>query len=394
MMTSPPPVLLFVPGFTPIDGNNATRIAQVIASSQSRQRAGSYSVKLDSGDAGSERVASIVDSNGDVVLTVIEVDYRPRLAEVPSGQGARSWALLRSGRFALLGIIRLLAARQRSKTGRHRWFLLAGFMLVLLMIGAFALLALAALAAAGVDRLRWFAPPESNQLAWGAGLASAAGVLYWLRTRVLEGGQRVRELVRYLERDREAASVALALDVEIDRVLDRHPSPPAIHILAYSFGSIVALDALFPRVPRRAKGGDRVGTAVTSLVTVGCPVDFVRQFYPTYLEGRTPRRADLPWTNVFLPEDLLGSNFLDDDDHSGFESPPAGDDVFAIAGVRPSRSLAVGRERLTLKSLLSLEGVRIHGEYWDQAHRANLLEPVIDTWVPSDRPADGARPAA
>lgn len=393
-MTSPSPVLLFVPGLTPIDGNNATRIAQVIASSQSRQRPGSYGVRLDSGDAGAERGASIVDPAGDVVLTVIEVDYRTRLGEVPAGKDARGWALLRAGRFALLGIIRLLAARRHSKTGRHRWFLLIGFLLVLLMIGAFALLVLTALAVAGVDELRWFAPPDSNQLAWGAGLASAAGLLYWLRARVLEGGRRVRELVRYLERDREAASVAQALDDEIDRVLDRSPSPPAIHILAYSFGSIVALDALFPRVPRRAQGDDRAAAALASLVTVGCPVDFVRQFYPDYPEGRASRRADLPWTNLFLPEDLLGSNFLDDDDHSGFASPPAGAGVLTIAGVRPSRSIAVGRERLTLKSLLSLEGFRTHGDYWDQAHRANLLEPVIDTWLPSDRAADGARPAA
>jgi hypothetical protein len=390
MMTKAPPVLLFVPGVFPIDGNNATRIAEVIASSQSVQRAGTYSIKLGSGEPGRASMASIIDPGGEVALKVIDVDYRMRLAETPYGKDSRGWTLLRSGRFALLGILRLLSARRRSKSGRHRWFLLMGFALELLLIGAFACLAIAALAALGVIEIanvnarmeavdRWM---KANQLMLGAGLTSTAGALYWLRARIIQGGQRVREIVRYLERDREAASVALELDREIDRLLEESPPPSAIHILAYSFGSIVALDALFPRDLGLRTGPDRIAAAITSLVTVGSPVDFVRQFYPHYLEGRMARAAGLPWTNLFLPEDILGSNFLDDDDHSGYESPPTGDRASGLASVHPTRSVAVGRERLGLKSLLSLEGVRIHGEYWDQAHRAHLLGPVIDSWLP------------
>lgn len=384
-MPKSPPVLLFVPGVTPIDGHNATRIAEVIASSQSVQHAGSYSIKLGSSEPGGASMASIVGPDGEVALKVIDVDYRMRLAETPYAKDAYGWTLLRSGRFALLGILRLLAARRRSKTGRHRWFLLAGFALVLLLIGAFAGLAIAALAA--LDRIKididfindWMA---KHQLALGVGLTSFAGALYWLRARIIMGGQRVREIVRYLERNREATSVALELDREIDRLLEESPPPSAIHILAYSFGSIVTLDALFPRDLGLRTGPDRIAAAVSSLVTVGCPVDFVRQFYPTYLEGRIARCAGLPWTNLFLPEDILGSNFLDDDDHSGYESPPTGDGALALASVHPMRSIAVGLERLGLTSLLSLEGFRIHGEYWDQPHRANLFGPVIDSWLP------------
>jgi hypothetical protein len=393
-MTKSPPVLLFVPGVTPIEGNNATRIAEVIASSQSVQHAGTYSIKLGSSEPGdaSRASASILGPDGEVVLRVIDVDYRMRLAETPYGKDAHGWTLLRSGRFALLGILRLLAAGRRSKTGRHRWFLLMGFALVLLLIGAFAGLAFTALAALGVvqiDRVdAWM--EELNHVAVGAGLTSAAGALYWLRARIILGGQRVREIVRYLERNQEARSVALELDREIDRLLEESPPPSAIHILAYSFGSIVTLDALFPRDVGLRTGPDRIAASITSLVTVGCPVDFVRQFYPRYLEKRIARCAGLPWTNLFLPEDILASNFLDDDDHSGFESPPVGDRAAGLASVHPLRSVAVGLERLSLTSLLSLDGFRIHGGYWDQPNRANLLGPVIDSWLPppaSPRPA-------
>ena len=372
-------MLLFVPGVTPADSNRAMRVAEVIASSQSRMRQGTYSVKIEPRETAQDGAASILDPNGACVLRVVDVDYRARLAETPYGSAAQGWALLRAGRFALLGILRLLAARRESKTSRHRWFLLTGFALVLLLIGAFVVLGVAALGAVGIDGARPF--EDWNQLALGAGLVTAAGAMWWLRGKMLDGGRRVRELVRYLERDREAASVALALDVVIDQILDESPDPPAIHILAYSFGSIVALDALFPRVLPRPIGADRCAAAVTTLVTVGSPVDFVRQFYPEYFDGRTARRGDLVWSNLFLPEDILSSNFLDNDDHSGFEEPPAGG-TFQIAGVSPVRSIAVGHERLTLKSLLSLEGFRVHGDYWDQSHRANLLEPVIPQWLP------------
>jgi hypothetical protein len=355
----------------------------VIASSQSVQHAGTYSIKLGSSEPGGPSMASVIGPDGEVALKVIDVDYRMRLAETPYGKDAYGWKLLRSGRFALLGILRLLSARRRSKTGRHRWFLLAGFALVLLLIGAFAGLAIAALAALSKGQIGWVDTlMDEHPVALGAGLTSAAGALYWLRARIIMEGQRVREIVRYLERNREATSVALELDREVDRLLEESPPPSAIHILAYSFGSIVTLDALFPRDLGLRTGPDRIAASITSLVTVGCPVDFVRQFYPTYLEGRIARCADLPWTNLFLPEDILGSNFLDDDDHSGFESPPAGDRALELASVHPMRSIAVGLERLSLMSLLSLEGFRIHGEYWDQPHRAHLLGPVIDSWLP------------
>lgn len=389
-MSSRPPVLLFLPGITPIDSNNAVRVAEVIAASQSRQHPGTYSVKIESPDAG-HRGASILGPDGESVLQVVEVDYRSRLAETPLAKAADGWALLRSGRFALLGILRLIAAGRGPKTSRHRWFLLLGFAAVLMLIGAFIALAITAIAATGAFgwEVDWPEDDRKNVLL-GAGLATSGGALYWIRTKLLDGSKQIRELVRYLERGREAASVALELDAQIDRLLDETTPPPAIHVLAYSFGSIVTLDALFSRIPIRPSG-HRAAVAITSVVTVGSPIDFVRQFYPAYFTARTVRRPDLRWINLFLPEDILGSNLLDNDDHSGFETPPR-KGVFEIENVRCGRSIAVGAERSSLRSLLSLEGFRVHGEYWDEAHRANLLEPVIDLWiVPSSTDATKER---
>lgn len=84
-----------------------------------------------------------------------------------------------------------------------------------------------------------------------------------------------------------------------------------IHIVAYSFGCIVAIDALFPpgqKPPPRYE-------FVKNLVTIGAPVDMTRTFRPRYYDGRrsmdgVPER----WTNIYIPGDVLGSNFRNDDD--------------------------------------------------------------------------------
>lgn len=85
-----------------------------------------------------------------------------------------------------------------------------------------------------------------------------------------------------------------------------------IHVIGYSFGSIVALDALFPH----NKPGPRFDR-IDTLVTIGCPFDFIRTYWPDYFKGRkrregTPRR----WINIYARADVLGSNFRDEQTHS------------------------------------------------------------------------------
>src|SRR5688572_6457617 len=117
-----PPVLVYVPGLSRELGGTAAELATVIASSQSRQKAGTYSVKLDSVEGSLTSTVSIIAPDGSVGLRLVEADYRPRLAEKPETTRGNGFALLHSGRFALLGLLRLFGARRHSKTGRHRWF--------------------------------------------------------------------------------------------------------------------------------------------------------------------------------------------------------------------------------------------------------------------------------
>ncbi len=84
-----------------------------------------------------------------------------------------------------------------------------------------------------------------------------------------------------------------------------------IDIDAYSMGSVIALNELFPSGEPLS---DRHALASTyTLVTVGCPFDFVRLILPNYFKNRRPL-AGVPkqWLNVFAPDDILGSNFRND----------------------------------------------------------------------------------
>ena len=61
-----------------------------------------------------------------------------------------------------------------------------------------------------------------------------------------------------------------------------------IHLLGYSFGSVVAIDALFPPERRPTPRFSRIDT----LVTIGCPFDLLRSPWPDYFN----KRATLPST--------------------------------------------------------------------------------------------------
>jgi hypothetical protein len=80
-----------------------------------------------------------------------------------------------------------------------------------------------------------------------------------------------------------------------------------IHIVGYSFGSLLAIDTLYPS---KVETPPAEFTQIKNFVTFGCPYDMVRTFYPTYYSKR--RLAPYEWTNIYIPGDVFGSNFRED----------------------------------------------------------------------------------
>lgn len=139
-----------------------------------------------------------------------------------------------------------------------------------------------------------------------------------------------------------------------------------IYLLTYSFGSIVALDALFPQRKKPA----RVFESVHTLITIGCPFDFVRAFWGDYFDDRRQYTANCPvrWLNVYSPVDALGSNFRNDPEtieanvNIRSEDSSSTSDVPLPTNVKFEEGLSFSG--LSWTNSLTLIGLRSHSMYW------------------------------
>jgi hypothetical protein len=176
--------------------------------------------------------------------------------------------------------------------------------------------------------------------------------------------------VDYIRLGERHAAVTDIVTMALERVAERGPYRH-IHLFGYSFGSIVAMDALFPPgrepTPRFAD--------VDTLVTIGCPYDLLRSLWPDYFTDRhalpgVPQR----WFNVHTPTDVLSSDFHDVDN---------GDDGITEVGMAsgsPARlpvpeTIVYTRgvaQRLNPLEWVRLMGFRIHSAYWGDQHGSSL----------------------
>jgi hypothetical protein len=143
---------------------------------------------------------------------------------------------------------------------------------------------------------------------WTFGISGTAAVVgsTVLRRGALALAATVRLLIDYTRNsERIRDTVCLTVDDAIAGLRDNgwHGK---IHLLGYSFGSLLLHDAALPH-PNAQKRTEPFD-ATASLVTVGCPLDVVRLYYPKYTEGREARNATLKWKNIYNAADVLGSN--------------------------------------------------------------------------------------
>jgi hypothetical protein len=272
------------------------------------------------------------------------------------------------------GAVLLKRLRQNlGKSPRERWQILYAIGLVILMAVAFVLIVGAFVASLTTDDLLGVGLPQ-----WAAaGIVAVGGFGLWKSPwakKLRAAGLTVYAMYRYIER---ADKSGAALQGNLARVLDSVETGPGstkyekIAVIAYSFGSLVALDACFSPTatpPQRL-------ASIDELVTVGCPYDCLRAFRPDYA-GTRYWREDVPgqWMNVYAPSDVLSSNFRNDDtpgeadvpvplrDYPGGGRCPGGrcpeNLIYRIDG----RDQPVGPFETVL-----LRGLAFHGRYWDEA---------------------------
>lgn len=125
----------------------------------------------------------------------------------------------------------------------------------------------------------------------------------------------------YVEFGKQQSLVQGNLEQMLEFIVENEPNAQ-IHFHAYSFGSIIALDYLFPfgNVPSR-----NARETVEGIITIGSPYDFIRSYYSHYFEKRHLELGNrICWLNVYSTIDALASNFRTDEEageaHFGISS--------------------------------------------------------------------------
>ena len=164
--------------------------------------------------------------------------------------------------------------------------------------------------------------------------------------------------------------------------LDDSAQYSRIHIISYSIGSLVALDALFSRT-----GPIESLAAVDSLVTIACPADFIQTYWPDYFRGR--RRLDAPrqWLNIFEPRDLLASNFIIGDNDARELAEISDGSAIESGGVkfedgserRPDLNLRYATVGIRGRQGHLNTATRLHRIYWDptDAFSASAFDTIV-----------------
>lgn len=163
---------------------------------------------------------------------------------------------------------------------------------------------------------------------------------------------------QYLESGEKSQLILGDLDLLIEYIAEEHPDT-AIHFHCYSFGSLIAMDLLYPigNIPSK-----NVRNRVNLLVTIGNPYEFVNAYYPQYFKERNfEKRPQIEWLNVYSISDALATNFRKDAKRGPAEFGIASDSVLPINlnyEISPVHNL-------NFVNFITMHGIRIHKSYWD-----------------------------
>lgn len=386
------PVLIYVPGLGPGPDNTADMVAESLRDSLDNQRPGIYEARDGVGisaPTGLKVSKTLVDGDGTPVLQVFEFDYASTLSPAASSAAPAvvPGAVRAVGSLARAIAMMVPAWGRSAKSFKSKAQLSLGLAACALLAVFAAVAVVALLTAMGlnlpskVDGLLGEDPAD-----WKLGIPALGLVVGWpvLRKSLLALAAVVQDCIRFVEND---DVVADTISENLNEALDRLPSSGwngPVHLLGYSFGSLVLFETLFPRAT--AMRGYAPPARIGSLVTIGCPLDIVRLFRPSYLSGREAR-VQVAWTNVFNQADLFASNLKNENDtEPGRGVLSVDNDVLASA-----TSKRYTNEKLHFGRLLTT--FRSHSGYWG-TNRASCFNEIAGALVPEADPEPAPVPVA
>ncbi len=174
----------------------------------------------------------------------------------------------------------------------------------------------------------------------------------------------------YIQYGEQAQIIQGNLDALIEYI-EENEENPTIHLHTYSFGSVIALDALFPIGNEPSAN---IQNNIKLLVTVGAPYEFINNYYPDFYRKRINKMSQkIEWINVYSTMDAFASNFRNDN--------KVGEAKYGIMGrkevpINLNYEIA-RREKYNLFSFLTLKHITMHQSYWDDSKSGQSCTRLI-----------------
>ncbi len=174
----------------------------------------------------------------------------------------------------------------------------------------------------------------------------------------------------YIQYGEQSQIIQGNLDALIEYIVEKEENP-IIHLHTYSFGSIIALDALFPIGTEPCAN---ILNNIKLLITVGAPYEFIDNYYPNFYTDRTDKMSQkIEWINVYSTMDAFASNFRRDN-----KAKEAQYGIMGRKEVPINLNYEIARrEKYNLFSFLTLKHITMHQSYWDDSKSGQSCTRLI-----------------
>ncbi|BAV04098.1 hypothetical protein FLA_0077 [Filimonas lacunae] len=188
----------------------------------------------------------------------------------------------------------------------------------------------------------------------------------------------------YLRIGEKRQKITGALDCLIEYIAETD-ADSEIHLHTYSFGTIVGMDILFPYGSTVSR---RIQQKVKLLVTIGCPFEFLSNYYTQYFKDRDETMTQVlqKWYNIYSNSDSMSSNF-----RHGNTKGPAEYTFLNNKNLLPANIYyeLANVSRFSWVDYVTLYSLKAHQLYWDtDASGASCLlslynKMAIDEFIPA-----------
>ena len=159
-------------------------------------------------------------------------------------------------------------------------------------------------------------------------------------------------------------------------VIAEEEADSEIEVHCYSFGSVLAIDAIFPY---ESEPSTRIKNNITKLVTIGCPFDFIEIYWANYFSDRKYSNLSLrTWHNIHSDLDVLSTKFANSPvKQSKFIES---EEFWGKFGSIDIKYNMVNPEQVSYTQMLLFYGLKAHQMYWDKhVDSKSCLSNIVKT---------------